>query len=153
MGVCKNCGRYFALMGRTNTEYCSQPFDEKSRTCREVGAIALWTKWKSGDTLFRDYRREYKKRFACMKSGKLEPEELYAWGEHATEKKRGRSGKADPGGLRCLAAGIMIKKEKHSGADCMQPAPLCLRSGTIFYRQAEPGMYFKSRYKLQRRNS
>lgn len=87
MRVCKNCGRYFALTGRTNTEYCSRPFDEKGRTCREVGAIALWTKRKSGDTLFRDYRREYKKRFARMKAGKLEPEELYAWGERAREKK------------------------------------------------------------------
>ena len=52
MRVCKNCGRYFALTGRTNTEYCSQPFDEKGRTCREVGAIALWTKRKSRDALF-----------------------------------------------------------------------------------------------------
>ena len=32
MRVCKNCGRYFALTGRTNTEYCSRPFDEKGRT-------------------------------------------------------------------------------------------------------------------------
>lgn len=76
MRVCKNCGRYFALTGRTNTEYCSRPFGEKGRTCREVGAIALWTKRKSGDTLFRDYRRENKKRFARMKAGKLEPEKL-----------------------------------------------------------------------------
>ena len=69
MRVCKNCGRYFALTGRTNTEYCSRPFDEKGRTCREVGAIALWTKRKSRDALFQDYRREYKNRFARMKAG------------------------------------------------------------------------------------
>ena len=87
MRVCKNCGRYFALTGRTNTEYCSRPFDEKGRTCREVGAIALWTKRKSRDALFQDYRREYKNRFARMKAGKLEPEELYAWDERAREKK------------------------------------------------------------------
>ena len=66
MRVCKNCGRYFAL---------------------EVGAIALWTKRKSRDALFQDYRREYKNRFARMKAGKLEPEELYAWDERAREKK------------------------------------------------------------------
>ena len=76
MRVCKNCGRYF-----------SRPFDEKGRTCREVGAIALWTKRKSRDALFQDYRREYKNRFARMKAGKLEPEELYAWDERAREKK------------------------------------------------------------------
>ena len=33
---------------------------------------------KSGDTLFRDYRREYKKRFARMKVGKLTPEDYAA---------------------------------------------------------------------------
>ena len=43
MRVCKNCGRYFALTGRTNTENVSRPFDEKGRTCREVGASALGT--------------------------------------------------------------------------------------------------------------
>ena len=87
MRVCKNWGRSFPLPGRTNTEYCSRPFDEKGRTCREVGAIALWTKRKSRDALFQDYRREYKNRFARMKAGKLEPEELYAWDERAREKK------------------------------------------------------------------
>ena len=35
----------------------------------------------------RTYRREYKKRFAWTKSGKILPEELYAWGERAREKK------------------------------------------------------------------
>lgn len=87
MRACKNCGRYFALTGRTNTEYCSRPFDEKGRTCREVGAIALWTKRKSEDTLFRDYRREYKKRFARMKAGTMAADDFYAWSEKAREKK------------------------------------------------------------------
>lgn len=85
--VCKNCGRYFAIQGRSNTEYCDRVFDEKGRTCKDVGAIALWTKNKSTDEAFKLYRREYKKRFAWIKAGKVLPEEVYAWGKRAREKK------------------------------------------------------------------
>ena len=53
-----------------------------------MGAIALWTKNKSSDEAFKLYRREYKKRFAWIKAGKVLPEEVYAWGERAREKKR-----------------------------------------------------------------
>ena len=85
--VCKNCGRYFAIQGRSNAEYCDRVFDEKGRTCKDVGSIALWTKNKSSDEAFKLYRREYKKRFAWIKAGKVLPEEVYAWGERAREKK------------------------------------------------------------------
>lgn len=84
--VCKNCGKYFAVRGRA--EYCDRVFDKKGRTCKEMGAIALWTKNKSNDEAFKLYRREYKKRFAWIKAGRALPEEVYAWGERAREKKR-----------------------------------------------------------------
>ena len=87
MRVCKNCGKYFAITGRTNAEYCDRVFDSKGRTCKDVGAIAKWTREKDTDDVFKAYRREYKKRFAWTKSGKILPEELYAWGERAREKK------------------------------------------------------------------
>ena len=86
--VCKNCGRYFAIQKRSNAEYCNRVLDEKGRTCKDVGAIALWTKNKSTDEAFKLYRREYKKRFAWIKAGKVLPEEVYAWGERAREKKK-----------------------------------------------------------------
>lgn len=85
--VCKNCGRYFAITGRSSAEYCERVFDEKGRTCKEVGAIALWTKNKSDDEVFKIYRREYKKRFAWIKSGRIAPELFYAWSKKAREKK------------------------------------------------------------------
>lgn len=85
--VCKNCGKYFAVWGRSTAEYCDRVFDDKGRTCKEMGAIALWTKNKSDDEVFKLYRREYKKRFAWIKAGKALPEQVYAWGEKAREKK------------------------------------------------------------------
>lgn len=87
MRVCKNCGRYFAVTGRATTEYCNRPFDSRGRTCKEVGAIAQWTRSKIGDDVFNDYRREYKKRFARMKAGKLSSDNFYAWSKAAREMK------------------------------------------------------------------
>ena len=81
--VCKNCGRYFAIQGRSNAEYCDRIFDEKGRTCKNVGAIALWTKNKSSDEAFKLYRREYKKRFAWIKAGKILPVDVYSCGVKA----------------------------------------------------------------------
>ena len=87
MRICKNCGRYFALTGRNTAEYCDRVIDEKGRTCRDVGAIYQWTKSKAGDKIFAVYRREYKRRFAWIRAGKISAEELYAWGEKARAKK------------------------------------------------------------------
>ncbi len=87
MRVCKNCGRYFAVTGHGGVEYCDRVCDGKGRTCREVGAIAVWTKKRGEDDIFRAYRREYKRRFAWIKAGKIEPTAFYAWGEEARRKK------------------------------------------------------------------
>ena len=86
MRRCKNCGRYFAIQLRSTAEYCGRVIDGRGRTCKDVGAITAWTKSKKTDTLFNDYRREYKKRFARTKVGKYTAEALYAWGERAREK-------------------------------------------------------------------
>ena len=47
-----------------NHHYCDRVFDSKGRTCKDVGAIAKWTREKDTDDVFKAYRREYKKRFA-----------------------------------------------------------------------------------------
>ena len=87
MRVCKNCGHWFALTGRTNAEYCEVTRDRKGRTCKEIGAIALWNKNKSEDEIFKIYRREYKKRFAWIKAKRIDPAVFYEWSTKAREKK------------------------------------------------------------------
>ena len=87
MRVCKNCGHWFAITGRTNAEYCEVTRDSKGRTCKEIGAIALWNKNKSGDEVFKVYRREYKKRFAWIKAKRIDPAVFYEWSTEAREKK------------------------------------------------------------------
>ena len=87
MRVCKNCLRYFAVTGKTSTEYCGRVCDSKGRTCREMGAINTWTQRKQGDEVFKEYRREYKKRFARINAGRLTKSAFYAWSEEARRKK------------------------------------------------------------------
>ena len=87
MRVCKNCLRYFAVTGKASTEYCGRVCDSKGRTCREMGAINTWTQRKQGDEVFKEYRREYKKRFARINAGKLTKSTFYAWSEEARKKK------------------------------------------------------------------
>ena len=87
MRVCKNCLRYFAVTGKASTEYCDRVCDSKGRTCREIGAINTWTQRKQGDEVFKEYRREYKKRFARINAGKLTKSAFYAWSEETRRKK------------------------------------------------------------------
>ena len=87
MRVCRNCLRYFAVTGKASTEYCDRICDSKGRTCREMGAINTWTQRKQGDEVFKEYRREYKKRFARINAGKLTKSVFYAWSEEARKKK------------------------------------------------------------------
>ena len=87
MRVCKNCLRYFAVTGKASTEYCGRVCDSKGRTCREMGAIHTWTQRKQGDEVFKEYRREYKKRFARINAGRLTKSAFYAWSEEARKKK------------------------------------------------------------------
>ena len=49
--------------------------------------MTQWAKSKRGDVVFKEYRREYKRRFAWIKSGRIDSEEFYAWSEEAREKK------------------------------------------------------------------
>ena len=87
MRVCKNCLRYFAVTGKASTEYCDRICDSKGRTCREIGAINTWTQRKQGDEVFKEYRREYKKRFARINAGRLTKSAFYAWSEETRKKK------------------------------------------------------------------
>lgn len=85
---CKNCGRWFPQTGRVSAEYCERPVTEGQQTCREAGAFQQWTKKQSDDPVFRAYRKEYKKRFAWIKAGRISDADFYAWSEKAREEKK-----------------------------------------------------------------
>ena len=57
------------------------------RTCKEVGAFRVWEKSKSTDEPFKVFRREYKKRFAWIKAGRITKGVFYDWSERARAKR------------------------------------------------------------------
>ena len=92
---CKNCGRYFAQTGRVSAEYCDRtPLDGQS-SCRSMGAFQQWTLKQADDPVFKVYRREYKRRFAWIKAGRISDSEFYAWSEQARAQKK----KCDEGSI------------------------------------------------------
>ncbi|MEG1687817.1 MAG: DUF6076 domain-containing protein [Angelakisella sp.] len=80
--ICKNCHRYFALTGYSNAEYCDRAYDEQGHTCKEMGALNVWQK-KAKQPAYELYSKEYKKRFARIKYGKISKVDFYAWAEEA----------------------------------------------------------------------
>ena len=92
---CKNCGRYFAQTGRVSAEYCDRaPLDGKT-SCRAIGAFQQWTLKQADDPVFKAYRREYKRRFAWIKAGRISDGDFYAWSEQARAQKK----RCDKGGI------------------------------------------------------
>ena len=85
---CKNCGRYFPQTGRVSAEYCERPVASGQQTCREAGAFQQWTKKQSDDPVFKAYRKEYKKRFAWIKAGRISDTDFYTWSERTREMKK-----------------------------------------------------------------
>lgn len=87
MRICSYCGKYFAIPRRNTAEFCNLTVDENGYTCREVGARKRWAEKKNSDELFKEYRREYKKRFNWIKAGKISPGTFYAWSATAKGKR------------------------------------------------------------------
>ena len=85
---CKNCGRYFAQTGRVSTEYCERPVPDGQQHCRDIGALKQWTLRQAGNDAFKAYRKEYKRRFAWIKAGRISDEDFYAWSEQARAQKK-----------------------------------------------------------------
>ena len=66
----------------------SAVFPYGEQRCREIGAFRQWTKKQTDDPIFKAYRKEYKKRFAWIKAGRITDEQFYAWSEKAREEKK-----------------------------------------------------------------
>ena len=74
--------------GRVSAEYCERPVKYGEQRCREIGAFRQWTKKQTDDPIFKAYRKEYKKRFAWIKAGRITDEQFYVWSEQAREEKK-----------------------------------------------------------------
>lgn len=85
--VCKNCGKYFALSGYTNTEYCDRLYENTGKTCKEIGALNTWQKKRTENPVINAYSKAYKKRFAWIRYHKITKEIFYEWSEEARKMR------------------------------------------------------------------
>lgn len=84
---CRNCGRYFPITGRITAEYCSRP-SSSGKLCRSTAPVQKWTESRRSDQVFQAYRREYKRRFAWIKAGKITEEQFGVWYKAAKARKK-----------------------------------------------------------------
>lgn len=85
---CKNCGRWFPQTGRVSAEYCERPVPKGQQHCRDIGALKQWTLRQAGNDAFKAYRKEYKRRFAWIKAGRITDQQFYDWSERARAQKK-----------------------------------------------------------------
>ena len=84
---CRSCGRYFPITGRITAEYCSRP-SPSGKLCRSTAPVQKWAESRRSDQVFQAYRREYKRRFAWIKAGKITEEQFADWHKAAKAKKK-----------------------------------------------------------------
>ncbi len=83
MRLFKSYGKYFAVTGYANTEYCDREFQNSGKTCKEFGAVRLLQNKLSTDPVHKAYSRAYKTHFARIKYRKITKEEFTIWSEMA----------------------------------------------------------------------
>ncbi len=85
---CRLCGRWFFHEKSDRTIYCDRVAPgEAERTCREVGARALFEKKIQNEDAWKIYKRAYKKYYARLMKGTMTQEEFKAWADEAAAER------------------------------------------------------------------
>ncbi len=85
---CRLCGRWFLHVQGEKTMYCGRIAPgETDKTCREVGARAVFENKIQSEETWKIYKRAYKKYYARVMKGNLDRDEFNAWVEHAAAQR------------------------------------------------------------------
>lgn len=85
---CRLCGHWFLHEQGDKTVYCGQVAPgETEKTCREVGARAVFENKIRAEETWKLYKRAYKKYYARVMKGNMGREEFNAWVEHAAAQR------------------------------------------------------------------
>lgn len=88
---CKNCGKYFVPIGRSDALYCGYPSpQDPSRNCRDIGPQATRTKKMKSDAATQEYRRLYMRLKMAMKRHPENEQLQYSLGKLTGEMKEWR---------------------------------------------------------------
>ena len=77
---CRLCGRWFLHEQGDRAIYCERIAPgEKTKTCREVGARAVFENKLQSEETWKLYKRAYKKYYARVMKGNMSREDFNAW--------------------------------------------------------------------------
>lgn len=87
--VCKNCSRYFAVVGKSKREYCRRIVKDSLtlRTCMDVGASRLYNSTRSQHPAMKAYMKVYKTRNSRMRANHMTKEEFTLWSAEARKER------------------------------------------------------------------
>ncbi len=85
---CRLCGRWYFHEKGDRTIYCERVAPgETERTCREVGARAVFEKKIQEENAWKIYKRAYKKYYAWLMKGTMTQEEFKFWADEAAAER------------------------------------------------------------------
>ena len=85
---CRLCGHWFLHVQGDKTIYCNRIAPgETDKTCRDVGARAVFENKIQSEETWKIYKRAYKKYYARYMKGNLSEAEFKAWGEQAAAQR------------------------------------------------------------------
>ena len=85
---CRLCGQWFLHEQGDRAIYCERIAPgEDTKTCREVGARAVFENKLQSEDAWKIYKRAYKKYYARMMKGTMSKEDFSAWAEQAAKER------------------------------------------------------------------
>lgn len=85
---CRLCGRWFLHEQGDRAMYCERIAPgEGNKTCREVGARAVFEKKIQDEDVWKLYKRAYKKYYARVMKGNMSRDDFNAWVEFAAARR------------------------------------------------------------------
>lgn len=85
---CRLCGRWFLHEQGDRAIYCDRIAPgENTKTCREVGARAVFENKLQSEGSWKIYKRAYKKYYARVMKGTMSKDDFTAWAEKAAAKR------------------------------------------------------------------
>ena len=83
---CKNCGKYFLILGGKYFSYCDRKLKEDpTKTCRDVGSRRRYGDKCKNDPIWQTYNRAYKAHYARYMKKKMTISEFEEWSRFASK--------------------------------------------------------------------
>ena len=84
---CKNCGGYFVLSGKHNSDYCSKILGDTNQTCQNIGALKNYKNKVDDNEAHKLFLKYYKRYHARQKVGSIKPDKFKKWNMDACTKR------------------------------------------------------------------